>query len=158
MRRDWGIQANALACLVYSRTSAWSCWSARDSLHLHRGLSDAEGRLWGIFSRCSAEVSLLVGRSLNAIVNFVFAGDGGRLVVTDVAVKSFEFRLVVVYAPNSVGERRFFFRRLEPFLDDPKQIILVGDWNVILDPKIDKSGWGTSGSDWYESSLIDLMA
>ena len=44
-------------------------------------------------SHCSAGVSLLVGRSLNAMVNFVFAGDGGRLVVADVAIKCFEFRV-----------------------------------------------------------------
>ena len=30
------------------------------------------------------------------------------------------------------------------FFNDPKQIILVGDLNVILDFKIDKVGWGAS--------------
>ena len=103
-------------------------------------------------------VSLLVGRSLNAFVNLVFVGDGGWFVVADIAVKSFEFQLVVIYAPSNVGERHSFYRRLDPFLDDPKRIILVGDWNAILDPKIDKAGWGASGSDRCESSLIDLMA
>ena len=39
-------------------------------------------------SNTSAGVSLLVGRSLDADVDVVFAGDGGRLVVADVAVKS----------------------------------------------------------------------
>ena len=43
-------------------------------------------------SHCSAEVSLLVGRNLNAVINLVFTDDGRRLVVADVAVKSFEFR------------------------------------------------------------------
>ena len=61
-------------------------------------------------SRTSVGVSLLVGRSLD--VDVVFAGDRGRLVVADVAVKSFKFRLVVVYAPNFAAERVFFFRRL----------------------------------------------
>ena len=42
-------------------------------------------------SRVSAGVSLLVGRSLDADIDVVFAGDGGRLVVADVAVKSFKF-------------------------------------------------------------------
>ena len=42
-------------------------------------------------SRSSAGVSLLVGRSLDADVNVVFEGDGSKLVVADVAVKSFEF-------------------------------------------------------------------
>ena len=45
-------------------------------------------------SHHSAGVSLLVGWSFDAIVNLVFAGDGGRLIVADVAVKTFEFRLV----------------------------------------------------------------
>ena len=60
-------------------------------------------------SRCSAGVSLLVGCSLNVIVSLVFADDGDRLVVADVAVKSFEFQVVAVYVPNSVGERHSFF-------------------------------------------------
>ena len=54
----------------------------------------------------STEVSLLIGHSLNAIVNLVFAVDRGRRVVADVAVKRFEFWVVVVYAPNCAGERR----------------------------------------------------
>ena len=60
--------------------------------------------------------------------------------VADIAVKTFEFRVVAIYAPNTAGERRSFFRRLEAFLDDSKRLVLMGDWNAILDPKVDK-GW-----------------
>ena len=108
-------------------------------------------------SRASARVSLLVGRSLDADVDVVFGGDGGRLVVADVAVKSFKFRLVAVYAPNIAAERISFFRRLAPFLDDTKRLVLMGDWNAILDPKIDKVGrvaWRTGRCD---SNLVGLM-
>ena len=108
-------------------------------------------------SRSSAGISLLVGRSLGADVDVVFAGDRGRLVVADVAVKSFKFRLVVVYAPNIVAERVSFFRWLAPFLDDTKQLVLMGDWNAILDSKIDKVGQGASRLGRCESSLVGLM-
>ena len=108
-------------------------------------------------SRISAGVSLLVGRSLDADVDIVFAGYGGRLVVVDVAVKSFKFHLVVVYVPNSAAERVSFFRRLVPFLDDTKRLVLMCDWNAILDPKIDKVRWGTSRLGRCESSLVGLM-
>ena len=108
-------------------------------------------------SRTSAGVSLLIGCSLDADVDVVFAGDGGRRVVADVAVKSFKFRLVAVYAPNTVAERVSFFRWLAPFLDDRKRLVLMGDWNAILDPKIDKVGRGASRSGRCESSLIGLM-
>ena len=91
-------------------------------------------------SRSSAGVSLLIGRSFDADVNVVFAGDGGRLIVADVTVKSFEFMVAAVYAHNIAVERASFFRRLAPFLDDPKRLVFVGDWNAILDPKIYKVG------------------
>ena len=91
-------------------------------------------------SRCSVGIFLLIGRSLNANVNLVLADDRDQLVVADVSVKSFEFRVAVVYAPNIAAERVSFFRRLAPFLDDPERIVLVGDWNAILDPKIDRVG------------------
>ena len=58
--------------------------------------------------RTSAGVSLLVGRSLDADVDVVFAGDGARLIVADV-VKSFKFLLVAVYASNIAVERVSFF-------------------------------------------------
>ena len=108
-------------------------------------------------SRTSVGVSLLVGRTLDADVDVVFEGDGGRLVVADVAVKSFKFRLVAVYSPNIVVERVSFFRRLAPFLDDTKRLVLMGDWNAILDPKIDKVGRGARRVGRCESSLAGLM-
>ena len=108
-------------------------------------------------SSTSAGVSLLVGRSLDADVDVVFAGDGGRLVVVDVAVKSFKFRLVAVYASNIAAERVSFFRRLAPFLDDSKRLVLMGDWNAILDPKIDKVGRGASRLGRCESSLVGFV-
>ena len=64
---------------------------AGDSLHLRGGLSGAGERLPFIQHSAAAAASLLVGHSLDAIVNVVFAGDGGRLLVADVAVKTFEF-------------------------------------------------------------------
>ena len=78
--------------------------------------------------------------------------------MADVAGKSFEFWVPSVYAPNIAVERVSCFRRLAPFLDDPKRIVFVGDWNAIIDPKIDKSGRGARGSGMCESSLIDFMA
>ena len=60
-------------------------------------------------SHNSVIVSLLVGCSLNADVNIVFADDGGRLVVADVALKS--FKVGAVYAPNIVAEGVSFFRQ-----------------------------------------------
>ena len=98
---------------------------------------------------------MLVGRSLD--VDVVFAGDGDRLVMADVAVKSFKFRMVAVYASNIAVERVSFVRRLAPFLNNTKRLVLIGDWNAILDPKIDKVERGARRLRRCESSLVDLM-
>ena len=108
-------------------------------------------------SHLSAGFSLLFGRSLDAIVNDVFAGDGGRLLVADVAMKTFEFRIAAVYAPITAAERHPFFRRLESFLDASKRTVLVGDWNAILDPNIDRASRGASGLAKCDSSLFDFL-
>ena len=106
-------------------------------------------------SHSSAGVSLLIGRSLDAEVNVIFTGDGSRLVVPDVAVKIFKFRVAAVYAPNITDERTSFFLLLAPFLDNPKWLVQVGDWNAIFDPYIDKVGQGVSRLERCENSLID---
>ena len=108
-------------------------------------------------SRSSVGVSLLIGRSLHADVNLVLADDGGRLVVANVAVKIFEFRVDTVYAPNIAAERVSFFWSLAPFLDNLKRIVLMGDLNAILDPKVDSVRRRDRGSRRCESSLIDFM-
>ena len=114
--------------------------------------------VFSAYGRCtSGGVSLLVGFSLDADVDVVFAGDGGLLVVADVAVKSFKFRLVAVYASNIAAERISFFRRLAPFQDDTKRLVLMGDWNAILDPKIDKVGWGARRAGRCDSSLVGFV-
>ena len=149
-----------LACRTLERQITCRC-SARDSLHLCCGLSGTGERLerFSAYDSCSsAWVSLLVGSSLDADVNVVFAGDEGQLVVADVAVKSFKFRRVAVYVPNATAERVSFFRRLASFLDDSKRLVLMGDWNAILDPNMEKVGWELVGLGRCESNLVDLMA
>ena len=106
----------------------------------------------------SLGVSLLIGCSLNADVNFVLADDWSWLVVVDVAVKSFEFRVARVFAPNIAVEGVSFFRRLVPFLDNLKLIVLVGEWNAIPDPKINSVVRGARESGRCESSPTDFMA
>ena len=111
--------------------------------------------VYSAFGCCpSAGVSLLVGRSLDAIVNVVFAGDGDRLLEADVAVKTFEFRIAVVYAPNTAAERRLFLRWLGSFLNASKWTVLVGDWNVILDRWSGRLGFNPRSSHTKDFKMV----
>ena len=157
---DWGIQASSRACLVNWRTSEY--FAAVQETHFTCGANcrvlESDFNVFSAYRTCtSAGVSLLVGRSLDADDDVVFAGDGGRLVVADVAVKSFKLRLVAVYTSNIAAERISFFRRLVPFLDDTKRLVLMGYWNAILNPMIDKVGRGAKRTGRCDSSLAGFM-
>ena len=58
--------------------------------------------------------------------------------MADVPVRSFKFQVMAVYAPTHYWEKCSFFRRLEPFQACQEPLVLVEDWNVIPDSKIDK--------------------
>ena len=108
--------------------------------------------------RLSIGISLLIGRSLNANVNVAFAGEASPLVVDDIAVRGFKFKVVAVHRLNIPGEKNSLFSWLRPFLTGNKRLVLVGDWNAILDPKLDRVRWSISGTVGYGSSLIDFIA
>ena len=74
------------------------------------------------------------------IGNLVFAVDRDRLIVADCCHLKFCFPGGCSLMVNITDERRFFFQWLRLFLDDLGWLVLVGDWNVILDPKINRVG------------------
>jgi len=131
-------------------------------------ISDADGRVLGgnhlyeVYSAfgdlCGRGVSLLVKSSLGAVTDIVYAGAGGRLIVADIAVASNKFRVIAVYAPHRPGERGSFLRQLGPYIAYPGRLVLMGDWNAILDPNLDRTVRGASGSGRCDSGLSDLMA
>ena len=52
---------------------------------------------------------------------------------------------------------KFFLRRLGSFLDASRRTVLVGDWNAILDPNIDRAGRGASSWARCDSGLSDFL-
>ena len=99
-------------------------------------------------SRSSVRVSLLIGRSLNTDVKPVLTDDRGA----------------TCYGQCSHGlcaqyryREGFLYRWSASYLDDPKGILLMSDWNAILDPKFDCFGRGAKGPGRCESSLIDFI-
>ena len=92
-------------------------------------------------------VAVLFRKGLDLEVWTIFLDPNGKLVVLDVRnSEGSAFRLVAVYAPTGAG-RPDFFGRLEPFLGTSRSLVLVGDWNGILDARwdcvglADRRGW-----------------
>ena len=57
----------------------------------------------------SRGVSLLVKSVLQPRLSVFHRDAAGRLIVVDVAIKSFNFRVIAIYAPNDQGKRVVFF-------------------------------------------------
>lgn len=60
--------------------------------------------------------------------------------MNDIAVSNGLFWVIAVYVPNNQRQRVNFFCQLGPLLVDSSCLVLMGNWNTILDPKIDRGG------------------
>lgn len=74
------------------------------------------------------------------LIESIFADLEGRLVVVDVTCSSGQaLRLLDVYAPCNAWKSDFF-RRLEIFHEIPRTLVVLGDFNRILNTRVDCVG------------------
>ena len=90
------------------------------------------------FDGRSRGVTWLISRCLDSTCALVLSDPVSRLCVLDVTIKDKAFQLIGVYGPNATSELPAFFRCIEPYVVPSKRVILVGDWNAILDPNLDR--------------------
>ena len=112
------------------------------------------------FDGRSRGVTWLISRRLDATCALVLSDLAGRLCVLDLTIKDKAFRLIGVYGPNVTSELPAFFRRIEPYVVPSKQVILVGDWNAVLDPNLDRGAIsaGTNTLDaWYFRDFVQRL-
>ena len=112
------------------------------------------------FDGSSRGVTWLVSRRLDATCALVLSDPAGRLCVLDVTIKDKAFRLIGVLGPNATSELPAFFRRIKPYVIPSKRVILVGDWNAVLDPNLYSSaGTNTLGARYFRDFVerLDLV-
>lgn len=99
----------------------------------------------------SAGCVLFVRQSVGVQVNEVTTGQSGRLVVCDFTLSGLEWRIVCLYAPNLVDERRALFEGMRQYCDSDKLLILLGDFNCVL-----AAGDKTSARPFRDASTVAL--
>ena len=90
------------------------------------------------FDGRSRGITWLISRRLDATCALVVSDPAGRLCILDVTIKDKAFQLTGVYGPNATSELPALFRRIEPYVVPSKRVILVGDWNAVLDSNLDR--------------------
>lgn len=74
---------------------------------------------------------LFLRKSLNAQVQSVIVDNVGRLVICDCSISNVEYRIINVYAPNDINERKVFFQSIDQHLDSQRKVVLLGDFNCV---------------------------
>ncbi|KAK3545367.1 hypothetical protein QTP70_005979 [Hemibagrus guttatus] len=76
----------------------------------------------------------------------------GRLLCVDGTFRGSRFRAIAVYAPCRVGQRRGFFRQLEPLLSTNRFLLVGGDFNV----DVEAEGGGELAQVVAGAGLVDV--
>lgn len=85
--------------------------------------------------RMGGKLAVLFVKGLDLKVQMIFLDLEGKLVVLDMSYNT--FRLITVYSLTGAGQPDFF-RDWKVFLGTSRSLMLVGDWNTILDAHLDR--------------------
>ena len=105
----------------------------------------------------SAGVLCLVKRTSAITVSRQFSSDDGRVVVLDMELDSHRFQLATIYAPNHNPEKTDFFLGLSDLLDPLADVLILGDFNSVVDPDLDRVSSVPLHSSYDCSGVISQM-
>lgn len=107
-------------------------WGFSNSIHFSHGTSDSRG------------VAIVFKRGVDVIVDRTWRDRDGRCLMLEVRLQELQAVLVNLYSPNTVGEQIEFFQRMRVaitvFNQNQLPVIIGGDFNVVFDHDLDKSG------------------
>ena len=115
-------------------------------VHCSEGSMDIWTCEWGykaLFSGCTsskAGVCILFNNNFNLQIHKVFSDPNGRFIICDIVAESKRLTVANIYAPNEDDPNFFhsFFDHLSSFRGE--EIIIGGDFNLVLDVEKDKRG------------------
>ena len=79
----------------------------------------------------------------------------GRALALNININEKKLILVNVYGPNK--DDVTFFQKIETFCNENENVILGGDFNVVIDPNIDKNGGNKNTHTRCRTKLKELM-
>jgi exonuclease III len=93
----------------------------------------------------SKGTAILFNPRLECDIKYKYFDHNGRLVIVDIKINKVEMRLISMYAPNNIKERKQFLSNIQQYLVCNKPVIWAGDFNCVENIFLDKEG----GSDAY---------
>ena len=106
---------------------------------------------WSLGTTSSKGVAILIFNNFEFKVLKFQSDTDGRVILVDIKCEIGEIRLVSVYCPNDISDRKTFLNNIDRYIHSPKALILGGDWNCVENLKLDKFGGnpnnGSEGSE-----------
>jgi exonuclease III len=112
-------------------------------------------------------VMILVKAGFDFKLDDITTDQQGRLIIIKCKIQGLPFQLINVYAPNTTLARLNYFKNLRNMINRSKisnetskcKTILGGDFNTIIDSKLDrKGGTGSFTADYMKTiKLLNLM-
>ena len=114
-------------------------------------------KIWFAHGESNARgVVIMFNKKLNVVIHNVIIDQGGRYNILYVMLEGIKMLLVNIYAPNQDNPQ--FFEDVAKEIDrfTPEHILMAGDFNLAIDPKIDRQGSYTN-NDKAGKALLSIM-
>ena len=112
---------------------------------------------WSSCDTKSKGVGIYISDLFSCTVDKFYADLDGRLVYVDAQFDNREFRLINVYAPNNIKDRKDFFHSLYRFCVTSRPLILGGDFNCVTNLKLDKKGGNNLFGNGGKEELLGVL-
>ena len=98
-------------------------------------------------------VAILIHPRLEYTVEYTRCDNDGRILNIVLTLGDHTLNIINIYAPNTDQERRVFFSNLDDFISEEYDNIIGGDFNCILNARLDKYGGNTEFRNLAGSTL-----
>ena len=102
-------------------------------------------------------VCVLVKKGFPGRISNVIYGGDGRSIIFDLEIEEIKYSIAAIYAPNTDSPK--FFQNIDWLMTERSEFkMIVGDFNVVLNKDLDRSGESSKSKPNSKNMVIDLMS
>ena len=110
--------------------------------------------IWNSGTNFKCGVAILIKNNTNIKILQTNQDTQGRILSANIEYNNQKMQIINIYAPNKPNKKPTFFENVNQYIQPNLPLILGGDYNMVLDPSIDRKG-GTPSVD-HISGHIEL--
>ncbi|GFS09551.1 nocturnin [Elysia marginata] len=147
--------------LNYLRKKGFSIICVQDT---HKAIENTVRNEWGYkaffssYSSASRGVAIFFNNNFEHKVHGVIKDANGNFLILNVTVDGVKMSIINIYAPNTDDPNFFIKVKHEIARVGNKNIMVMGDWNLLLDPEIDGVNYKNINNKKARAEVGQMMA